>query len=74
MKLKIIHLLNKVINWLQKDELICPTCNSCGFIDCCGVKDFLDNHIKGKTNCLYEEDIMNDINEIVNNYLNKNNE
>lgn len=71
MKLKIIHLLNKVINWLQKDELICPTCNSCGFIDCCGVKDFLDNHIKGKTNCLYETFIIHDINKCVDNYLNK---
>ena len=37
----------------------CPVCGTCGYTGCCGVKSFLEKHVKGKTNCI-NEDVMID--------------
>lgn len=69
MKKYIINFLQKIINLLQ-DDTYCSVCGSCGITDCCGIDSFLDNHIKGKTNCLYEKDLIEDIKEKYKEYEN----
>jgi len=39
---------------IDEDSLYCPTCGGCGYIGCCGVRDFLEKHVKGKTDCPQE--------------------
>lgn len=46
----------------------CEVCGTCGYIECCGIDSFIENHIKGKTNCKNEEFIIEDLR-----WLNKNN-
>ena len=39
----------------EEDESpYCEVCGTCGYIGCCGVDNFLEKHVKGKTNCLEE--------------------
>lgn len=68
MKKYIIKLLQKIINFLQ-DYPYCCICGTCGETGCCGIERFLDNHVKGKTNCLYEEDMIEEIKEIYENTI-----
>lgn len=39
----------------------CETCGTCGYIGCCGIRNFIDEHIKGKTNCKNEDIIINEL-------------
>lgn len=39
----------------------CETCGTCGYIGCCGVRSFIDEHIKGKTNCKNEDLIISEL-------------
>lgn len=39
----------------------CDVCGTCGYIDCCGIRNFIDEHIKGKTNCKNEDGIIADL-------------
>ena len=39
----------------------CETCDTCGYIGCCGIRNFIDEHIKGKTNCKNEDIIINEL-------------
>ena len=39
----------------------CKICGHCGYIDCCGIIGFLDKHVKGKTNCEHEEQIIKEM-------------
>lgn len=39
----------------------CPVCGTCGYIGCCGVRDFLEKHVKGKTNCDSEAQMIKEI-------------
>lgn len=39
----------------------CEVCGTCGYIECCGIDNFIENHIKGKTNCKNEEFIIEDL-------------
>ena len=48
---------------LLEDPIYCPVCNHCGETGCCGYIDFLEKHVRGKTNCIYEEQILNDLEE-----------
>lgn len=32
----------------------CDVCGHCGYIDCCGIRNFIAEHIEGKTNCKNE--------------------
>jgi len=43
------------------DEIYCKTCGGCGEVGCDGIESFLNKHIKGKTDCLYEESYITDI-------------
>lgn len=52
------------LNTPQEDEqydIYCKKCGTCGYIGCCGVKNFLEQHVKGKTNCLNEASIIGEI-------------
>ncbi len=61
MKKLIINILQRIINKLDNDYPYCNTCRSCGITECCGIENFLYKHVKGKTNCLYEQDIIENI-------------
>ena len=50
------------------DEIYCPVCGHCGEIGCCGVEEFLNKHVKGKTNCLHEEKIIEELLEMLEDY------
>lgn len=44
----------------------CEVCGTCGYIGCCGVDNFLEKHVKGKTNCKNESLMIEEISEYVN--------
>lgn len=48
---------------LIEDPIYCPVCEHCGETGCCGYINFLEKHVRGKTNCLYEETILDDLEE-----------
>jgi hypothetical protein len=53
------------VGWIEREEeFYCKHCGTCGYVDCCGVEDFLNAHVKGKTNCLYEPLIISEIMEL----------
>ena len=39
----------------------CEKCGHCGEIGCCGIKSFLEEHVRGKTDCRYEDEILEEI-------------
>lgn len=39
----------------------CKECGGCGEVGCDGIVAFLNKHVRGKTNCLYEEAYIEDI-------------
>ena len=39
----------------------CEVCGHCGYIECCGIVNFIEHHIKGKTNCKNEECVIDEI-------------
>lgn len=43
----------------------CPKCGGCGYVGCCGIKDFFDEHVRGKTDCPYEEIFLSEIEAMV---------
>lgn len=45
----------------EDDPIYCPVCSHCGDTCCCGIEGFLEHHIEGKTGCLYEKEILDDI-------------
>ncbi len=38
----------------KEESPYCEICGHCGEIGCCGIINFVENHIKGKINCKYE--------------------
>lgn len=49
---------------LDEDEMAdiyCGVCGTCGVLECDGIKSFLEHHVRGKTDCLNEDDMLNDI-------------
>jgi hypothetical protein len=42
----------------------CEVCGGCGYILCDGVADFLEHHVKGKTNCKNEALFISEIKEL----------
>lgn len=64
---EILPLLNdlRVQVDLLEDPVYCPTCDHCGETGCCGFVGFLEKHVRGKTNCLYETEILNDLEEFL---------
>lgn len=39
----------------------CEVCGHCGEIGCCGIRNFISEHIEGKTNCKNEDIIINEL-------------
>lgn len=39
----------------------CEVCGTCGYLGCCGIRNFIEEHIKGKTNCKNENIIINEL-------------
>lgn len=50
----------------------CPVCGHCGELGCCGIETFLENHVRGKTDCWYEDAIIDEIEEFFEFYKDKN--
>ena len=46
-----------------ENPIYCPKCDHCGETGCCGFIGFLEKHVRGKTDCLYETEILNDLEE-----------
>ena len=42
-------------------SMYCPKCGGCGYIGCCGIKGFLEKHVKGKTDCQEEASFISEI-------------
>lgn len=55
--------LNKLIEERSMDyeSPYCEICGHCGDIGCCGIRGFIEEHIKGKTNCKNEDGIVQDL-------------
>lgn len=48
---------------LLENPIYCPICNHCGETGCCGFIEFLEKHVRNKTNCIYETRILDDLEE-----------
>jgi len=42
-------------------EIYCRSCGGCGEVGCDGIEGFLNKHVKGQTDCFYEESYIRDI-------------
>ena len=47
----------------------CKDCGHCGFIECCGITNFLKKHVVGKTGCANEDSVLNDLITLLNTTL-----
>jgi len=45
----------------EEDNPYCEVCGGCGYIGCCGIRGFLEKHVRGKTNCKNEDGFIQDI-------------
>ena len=45
----------------EYDSPYCEVCGTCGYLGCCGIRNFIEEHIKGKTNCKNEDIIINEL-------------
>ena len=45
----------------KQESPYCEVCDSCSLIECCGIRNFLDKHVKGKTGCKNEQGVILDI-------------
>lgn len=43
------------------ESFYCDKCGGCGYIGCCGIRDFLEKHVKGKTDCPVEASFIAEI-------------
>lgn len=41
--------------------MYCKKCGGCGYIGCCGIRKFLETHVRGKTDCLWEDSFLSEI-------------
>ena len=48
----------------KEESPYCEICGHCGDIGCCGIINFVENHIKGKTNCKNEDSVIKEIIDI----------
>lgn len=46
---------------INPKNVYCEICGSCGIEGCCPVERFIRDHVKGKTNCLYEDTYIEEI-------------
>lgn len=57
-------IVNKIKAFAHREKDIssyCSVCGTCGYIGCCGVEEFLEMHVRGKTNCLNEDGMIQEI-------------
>ena len=62
-----INVYNELLQKIYGEENespYCEICGHCGEIGCCGIESFIENHIKGKTNCKNESAIIEEIKSI----------
>lgn len=52
------------MNKEETESPYCEVCGTCGYIDCCGISNFINKHIKGKTNCKNEEGIISELEDL----------
>ena len=45
----------------EDESPYCEVCGTCGYIGCCGIRNFIEEHIKGKTNCKNEDLIISEL-------------
>lgn len=45
----------------EDDSPYCKECGGCGEVGCDGIVSFLEKHVRGKTDCMYEESYIEDI-------------
>ena len=55
------YIFDRFEDW--RHPVYCKYCGSCGEVGCCGIEKFLRTHVEGKTNCLHEGSMLNDIRE-----------
>jgi hypothetical protein len=48
----------------QEESPYCEVCGHCGYIGCCGIENFIDKHIKRKTNCKNEDFVIQELIEL----------
>ena len=51
--------MNKEVE--EYESPYCEVCGTCGYIGCCGIRNFIEEHIKGKTNCKNEDLIISEL-------------
>lgn len=56
-----IEILDKYNNQKNDESPYCEVCGTCGHIGCCGIRNFIKEHIEGKTNCKNEAYIIDEI-------------
>lgn len=39
----------------------CKKCGGCGYIGCCGIRNFIEKHVRGKTDCANEDVFLSEI-------------
>lgn len=45
----------------EEENPYCEICGHCGEIGCCGIENFINEHIKGKTECKNEDWIVQEL-------------
>lgn len=61
-KQRLLYNLEKVCEEDEEDyNPYCETCGTCGYIGCCGIRNFISEHIEGKTNCKNESLIISEL-------------
>ena len=51
----------ELLDDLDEQSPYCEVCGHCGEIGCCGIRNFITNHIEGKTNCKNEDLLISDL-------------
>ena len=51
----------ELLDDIDEQSPYCEACGTCGYIGCCGIRNFIEEHIKGKTNCKNEDSIISDL-------------
>lgn len=51
----------ELLDDLDEQSPYCEVCDHCGYLGCCGIRNFIDEHIEGKTNCKNEDLIISEL-------------
>lgn len=53
---------------VEVESMYCPKCGGCGYVGCCGIQQFLETHVRGKTDCTEEAGFIQEIIDAVRDY------